>query len=110
MSERKPHKHAEVIKAFADGYPIQYKAPNWFGWRDWKAVNSRSPTFNPQFCYRVKPEPKKLYIQTMKDRTGMSWDVTYRSSEIMKQQVERYLIYGWKTVGPVIIVELHDDA
>lgn len=49
-----PHKHAECIRAWLDGVPVQLQMPN----GDWKLV---SPTVMPSFDvgweYRIKPEP-----------------------------------------------------
>ena len=51
----KPHKHAELIKAWADGAEIEYfdyATRKWFSWGDnpnWGADNIE---------YRIKPEPK----------------------------------------------------
>jgi len=46
------HKHAELIKKWADGAKIQIKySEN----DDWKDVN---PTWSEQFEYRIKPEEK----------------------------------------------------
>ena len=53
-TERKPHPHAEVIKAYADGYEIEWMHP---ATEDW--VFLREPAFEPTHKYRVKPEPKK---------------------------------------------------
>lgn len=51
----KPHKHAEFIKAWADGAEIQF----WDG--SWYDVGT-----NPSWCvdrkYRIKPEPTDLEI------------------------------------------------
>lgn len=47
-----PHKHAELIKAWADGAEIEF---NDFSGR-W-AVN-RDPSWSPDLKYRIKPEPK----------------------------------------------------
>jgi len=66
----KPHKHAEVIKAWADGAKIQgkeddgvwvdIKCPNW----DWDE-------------YRIKPEPKPDTVQYIGiDKYSMRWDST----------------------------------
>jgi hypothetical protein len=49
----KPHKHAELIKAWADGAEIQGK--NWNN--EWVKVTDIS--WDPDFEYRVKPEPKE---------------------------------------------------
>lgn len=56
-----PHKHAEVIRAYADGSTIQYK---------YKADQVWVDTTNPSFLevneYRVKPEPKKYRVALVK--------------------------------------------
>lgn len=50
--EKKPHVHAELIKAWADGAEIQ----DWKGsfWQD-----CQYPTWNVFHLYRIKPEPMK---------------------------------------------------
>ena len=45
MTERKPHKYADAIKAWADGKPIQYKP----------IYSSDVPKFD-KFEWRVKPK------------------------------------------------------
>jgi len=47
----KPHKHAEVIKAWADGAEIQSRIHN-SGW-----VDCSAPHWYEGSEYRVKPEP-----------------------------------------------------
>ena len=66
MTERKPHKWSEVIKAWADGKPIQFKVGE-SEWIDWSPDQLRQsnasamlfpfdvPRFD-QFEWRVKPE------------------------------------------------------
>lgn len=51
MCNKTPHKHAELIKAWADGAIIQYK--NHVG--DW--LDRFKPTWDPGAEYRIKPEP-----------------------------------------------------
>lgn len=48
-----PHKHAELIKAWADGAEIQYKDSlgNWFDCQD-------DPRWSEHVTYRIKPEKK----------------------------------------------------
>ena len=46
------HKHAELIKKWADGAKIQSKYSENYDWED---IN---PSWGEQFEYRVKPEPK----------------------------------------------------
>ena len=47
----KPHKHAELIKAWADGYDIEY-----FEFDAWWYTTF--PTWDLDKKYRIKPEPK----------------------------------------------------
>lgn len=52
---RTPHKHAELIKAWADGAEIQIKITG-FGSSTWVDAN---PAWNPDFDYRIKPKTIK---------------------------------------------------
>jgi hypothetical protein len=52
----KPHKHAEIIKAWADGAEIQYYEHGWLDCTD-------CPIWQVDVEYRIKPEPPK-YPQT----------------------------------------------
>lgn len=50
----KPHKHAELIKAWADGAELQFKlGGEWYTFRN--------GTWNEDVEYRIKPEPKPDY-------------------------------------------------
>ena len=48
----KPHKHAELIKAWADGAEIEVYQPAFGRWE------KAEPTWHTSFEYRIKPEPK----------------------------------------------------
>lgn len=53
----KPHKHAEVIKAWADGAEIEYRDlpdPQWY--------DAPCPNWYTNFEYRVKPQPKSYEV------------------------------------------------
>lgn len=54
----KPHKHAELIKAWADGAKIQFKYPMTSDW-----VNVADPTWDERLEYRIKPEEKKPVVR-----------------------------------------------
>jgi hypothetical protein len=66
----KPHKHAELIKAWADGYEIEYRyiSKTTGEWFDWKRFDGSWSTWvvTEDFEYRIKPEPKpdvsKLFV------------------------------------------------
>ena len=51
----KPHKHAELIKAWADGAEIQCKNYDTGLWHD---IPDNEPLWNLSAEYRIKPEPK----------------------------------------------------
>jgi len=48
----KPHKHAELIKAWADGAEIEYRSMNYDNW-----ISIKTPTWHDHFEYRIKPQP-----------------------------------------------------
>ncbi len=59
---RKPHKHAEVIKAWADGKAVQYR---YSPCEEWYDLTSSYPNWMPEYEYRIKPEPKPDYEETV---------------------------------------------
>ena len=65
MSQTKPHKHAAVIKAWADGKQIQSASPasptfdDPLGQRELSWFDVRDPKFDDHMLYRVKPKPHK---------------------------------------------------
>ena len=74
----KPHKHAELIKQWADGAEIQLKLSNG-RWVDW--MSSQSPSWLDDEQFRIKPEPKPdvvmysrvLSVQKHKDGAYYAW-------------------------------------
>lgn len=81
MIKRKPHKWAEVIKAWADGKPIQFRIKNGAFWI-YEEFDGSIPRFNaPDREWRVKPEPVETYhfVEYMGDG-----DVEMYSSENLK--------------------------
>lgn len=65
--QKKPHKHAELIKAWADGAEIQYQ--DYRGcWRD-----TDDPNWNKEIQYRIKPkEPVVRYARLNKSQESTS--------------------------------------
>lgn len=53
-----PHKHAELIKAWADGAEIEYK---YFRSGQW--IQIETPNWDATVEYRIKPEPKPDYVE-----------------------------------------------
>lgn len=62
MSVKKPHKQAELIKAWADGAEIQCK--NCFG--EWVEIDL--PLWYTNTEYRIKPEPRDYWLIINQDR------------------------------------------
>jgi hypothetical protein len=59
--ERKPRKHAALIKAWADGAIIQFKEVA-YG-REWENCLNNKPEWHEGTEYRVKPTPKRTVGQ-----------------------------------------------
>ena len=56
----KPHKHAELIKAWADGAEIEYRS---FETIEWKPIFKGWSWDNTLVAeYRIKPEPKPDHV------------------------------------------------
>ena len=56
----KPHVHAELIKAWADGAKIQFHTGNKNdNWED-----TTNPMWYEKYHYRIKPEPKPDVVMT----------------------------------------------
>jgi hypothetical protein len=54
----KPHPNADLIKAWADGHPIQWRFIDSPVWRD--LAKSETPTLpQSEVRYRIKPEPEQ---------------------------------------------------
>lgn len=62
MSTNKPHPHADAIKAWADGHPIQAQ----IGRGVW--IDSEWPTWNVNANYRVKPVSLIRYVPILQMR------------------------------------------
>ena len=75
----KPHKHAELIKAWADGAEIECY---FNGLKKWDSVSE--PSWSEDFKYRIKPEPKKDPLKIIADliHYPQCWDdFTYPTLE-----------------------------
>lgn len=62
----KPHKHAELIKAWADGAEIQAQICG-----DW--CDDYSPRWSLDGKYRIKPEPKPDVVYTTNIKYDFGW-------------------------------------
>lgn len=56
----KPHKHAELIKAWADGAEIEFR---WDCLDDWRRLTT--PRWDQDGDYRIKPAPKPDVVKEL---------------------------------------------
>ncbi len=54
----KPHVHAAVIKAWADGADIEYRCSG----RSWTLLTHKQPSWDTLFEYRVKPQQQERWV------------------------------------------------
>ena len=80
----KPHKHAAVIHAFADGAEVQVMTD--FG--EWK--DCQYPDFDPHCKYQVKPAAPKWPQTTMTVPELGDW---FQSTQLTPSQIE-VIMYG----------------
>jgi hypothetical protein len=61
-----PHKHAELIKAWADGAEIEFYDTR-FATNRWKLCGD-TPVWDEKFQYRIKPKPDIIYYGVFNPR------------------------------------------
>jgi len=65
---KKPHKHAELIKAWADGAEIEYRC-----YEDERWFATQHPEWTESCFYRLKPEQKPdVVLYALINRGGVS--------------------------------------
>lgn len=86
-----PHKHAEVIKAWADGKAIQWKHMG--PWCDFDSPKF-GPWNNPNIEWRVKPEKKTgwIAIYSTKTKNGAQTSYFYDNLDNLKDNLKRALV------------------
>lgn len=77
MSSMIPHKHAEVIKAWADGHLIQTRGPE--GGAEWHDCLS-APCWMENYDYRVKPPNTIRWVPVFRMPAG-TWVLGEGKSE-----------------------------
>jgi len=78
----KPHKHAELIKAWADGAEIEVKNED----GTWEPTK---PLWHPNNVYRIKPEEKKPVVRWLwAYKVGNRW---FHTADFLasKEEMER---------------------
>ncbi len=62
------HKHCELIKAWADGAEIQQFLTGVSGW-----VSLNTPSWNPDYEFRIKPESKPDIVTYLLGNSDGDW-------------------------------------
>jgi hypothetical protein len=74
----KPHKHAELIKAWADGAEIEARYLKASGWTDWQLEDGGFIWYDIGAEYRIKPKPDFVKYATAHfhhdDLSDEKWD------------------------------------
>ena len=78
----KPHKHAELIKAWADGAEIQY-FDHEEGW-----TTQLHPAWYVDTEYRIKPEPKPDWCMYLKRIDEHTWTQYLPTDNIQKGKLK----------------------
>jgi hypothetical protein len=61
----KPHKHADLIKEWADGAKIEARYLSAGGWTEWQLQEGGFIWYHTNAEYRIKPEPIEDVIDYM---------------------------------------------
>lgn len=75
--QRKPHKHAEMIKAWADGAIIQYRDSG----NRWCDTADNQPCWDEYSEYRIKPESRFLNVYEYTQNCVAPSPIWYESLE-----------------------------
>lgn len=84
----KPHKHAELIKAWADGAEIEF-LNDYTG--KWININNEKEPYviwNELVQYRIKPEPKPDWCMYLKRIDEHTWTEYLPTDNIQKGKVK----------------------
>ena len=82
----KPHKHAELIKAWADGAEIEFYSEAFEEWQN----PGKSPEWSEDYQYRIKPAtitvtiPKPVLVALQSD-----WYISFRFESIQDAEKAR---------------------
>jgi len=93
----KPHKHAEFIKAWADGAEIEFRHEECHAWK-----KADSPSWNLYTQYRVKPKTVTVvkYHGIMQGTDGYE-DMNHNTGYFAESSRVQYLDNKWKVIAIV---------
>ncbi|HQT82056.1 MAG TPA: hypothetical protein PLQ34_07750 [Ferrovaceae bacterium] len=99
----KPHKHAALIKAWADGAEIQYKNAE----LEWKDFPKGYVTWDERTEYRIKPkelrlEAGKFYKMSNGEKARIyatDGSVPYKIHGAIQKAKEEWVVLSWTDTG-----------
>lgn len=106
---RTPHKHAEVIKKWADGHEIEYKSPHTDSWTSF--VKGTLPTWWNDWEFRVKPEIKYVWMALWKKKLSCGaeqFSPQKTFTEPSDQTCVTLKLSGWRNATGWIKVEIKE--
>jgi hypothetical protein len=66
----KPHKHAKLIKAWADGAEIEARFLDADGWTNWRLQEGGFIWYQTNAEYRIKPVDRVAFLQVHMEKTN----------------------------------------
>ena len=97
----KPHKHCELIKAWADGAKIQFRPHPDCGWCD---CPHNEPSWHDSQEYRIKPEPVTLYVNEYEyGVSDVGWKTLKAAQGAGRENADDY-------IRTIKLMEVEDDS
>ncbi len=84
-TDRKPHKWAEVIHAFADGRAVQVRYCEPGGWHNAHTLHGID---DPAFEWRIKSEPATLRYRVALFKNGADYYIGMASDPTLQHPIE----------------------
>jgi len=94
------HKHAEVIKAWADGAEIEYRYLSNIShdWTEWKPMYARFGWIDSDdYEYRIKPEEKKPVVRWLwafNDGKGWKQNSYFMSEQEAREAIKVHAVFS----------------
>lgn len=100
-----PHKHAALIKAWADGATIEYQTQSDKAWQ-----TTKDPSWDPSTEYRVKPKGKYTVAAYKSFTTGDGWYENKRTFQLDPAAGQYKLVQSDGEGNPLFLFETFADA
>lgn len=94
----RPRKHADLIKAWADGHTIQYYFPMSKEWRDINTDDTGpGPAWLEHTDYRLKPDIKKYRLAEFRSISGNTFVSVFEKQERARSAEKTPAFIRWLT-------------